>query len=125
MERMDKNLAPIALFVYNRPVHTRLTIEALQKNELAGLSDLYIFSDGPKSDDSKSGVGEVRALVNSIQGFRTITVIERECNYGLAESIIDGVTRLCNEFDQVIVLEDDLQASPYFLSYMRDALALY
>jgi len=37
------NLSPIVLFVYNRPWHTRQTVEALQKNELAEESELFIF----------------------------------------------------------------------------------
>ncbi len=46
-------LAPITFFVYNRPEHTRQTLEALSKNELANESELYVFADGPK-DDSKA-----------------------------------------------------------------------
>lgn len=122
---MGKSLAPIALFVYNRPVHTRRAIKALQKNELAYLSDLYIFSDAPKNDSAKPGVAEVREFLPTIQGFKTVNVIERDRNYGLASSIIDGVTQLCNLAGEVIVLEDDLETSPYFLNYMRDALDLY
>lgn len=122
---MAESLAPIALFVYNRPLHTWRTIEALKNNKLAGRSDLYIFSDGAKDKSSRSAVDEVRELVADVQGFSNVSVIERETNYGLARSIIDGVSRLCQEFGQVIVLEDDLETSPYFLSYMRDALELY
>ena len=36
--------APIALFTYNRPYHTRKTVESLQKNKLSAQSDLIIFS---------------------------------------------------------------------------------
>jgi hypothetical protein len=49
----------------------------------------------------------------------------RETNFGLARSIIDGVTRLCQEYGRVIVVEDDLITSPHFLSYMNDALTRY
>src|SRR5690554_2557425 len=105
---MSSGLAPIALFVYNRPAHTRRTIEALQANELASASELYIFSDGPKTDVADVDVAEVRALVADLRGFKKVTVIERQCNYGLARSIVEGVTQLCNDFGQVIVLEDDL-----------------
>ena len=43
------NLAPIVLFVYNRPWHTKQTVEALQKNELAKDSELFIYSDEAKN----------------------------------------------------------------------------
>jgi hypothetical protein len=119
------NLAPIALFVYKRPVHTRKTIEALQGNALASQSCLYLFSDGPKDQDTANAVAEVRQYIRSITGFRSVNIIERERNRGLAQSVIAGVTHLCNEHDRVIVLEDDLVVSPYFLEYMNNALNRY
>lgn len=119
------NLAPIVLFVYNRSWHTKQTIEALQQNELAGESELFIYSDAPKTAKVKESVSEVRALVNNITGFKKITVIEREKNWGLAASIIDGVTTLIDRYGKIIVLEDDLVTSPFFLKYMNSSLDFY
>lgn len=117
--------APIALFVYNRPAHTRQTVEALQKNDLAKDSDLIIFSDAPKSEAQTEAVNEVRQFIRRTDGFKSVTIVERETNFGLARSIIDGVTRLCEEYGRVIVLEDDLVTSPHFLRFMNDALDMY
>lgn len=117
--------APIALFVYNRPWHTEQTISALLKNKLADASDLFVFSDGPKDNKAKEKVSEVRQYVKSIKGFRSTTVVERDKNLGLARSIINGVTEMLENHDTVIVLEDDLVTSPFFLSYMNQALTLY
>jgi hypothetical protein len=119
------NPAPIALFVYNRPWHSQQTIAALQKNERAQESDLYIFSDAAKSREMVSAVREVRDLIGKASGFRSIKITEREVNLGLANSIIDGVTRVCGEHGRVIVLEDDLVTAPWFLRYMNDALDIY
>src|SRR3989344_4735411 len=118
-------LAPIALFVYNRPEHTRRTVEALLKNEGASESALFVFSDAAKNPVAAEGVQEVRAYLKTITGFKSIEILERRENYGLARSIVEGVTDLTNRFGQVIVLEDDLVTSPYFLRYMNEALALY
>ena len=118
-------LAPIVLFVYNRPAHTRRTVEALQKNELAGESDLFVFSDAPKTIEAAEAVREVREYVKTISGFRSVSIVERHKNWGLANSIIDGVTRLCREYGRVIVLEDDLVVSIGFLRYMNEALVFY
>ncbi|MES2025543.1 MAG: glycosyltransferase [Pseudomonadota bacterium] len=118
-------LAPIALFVYGRLSHTQQTIEALQNNELAIESDLIIFSDAPKTDAQKDAVKAVRAYLRKISGFRSITIIEREENFGLARSIIEGVTFVTNKYGRVIVLEDDLITSPYFLIFMNEALNSY
>lgn len=118
-------LSPIVLFVYNRPWHTQQTIEALQENELASESEIFIYSDAPKNDGAKASVLEVRELIKNVTGFRKITVIKRDKNWGLAASIIDGVTTIINQYGKIIVLEDDLVTSPYFLKYMNDALEFY
>ena len=122
---MKNILAPICLFVYNRPWHTSQTIEALAKNELADKSELFIFSDGPKDDKTKQKVAEVRLYLKNITGFKNITIIERTENYGLANSIISGVTEIVNKYGKIIVMEDDLISSPYFLKYINEALNLY
>ena len=118
-------LAPILLFVYNRPLHVKRSIESLLANELAKDSELYIFSDAAKDETAQTDVDEVRKIVHSIDGFKQIHFVEREKNWGLARNIIDGVTRLVNEYGRVIVLEDDLIVAPYFLKFMNDALETY
>ena len=71
-------LAPIILFVYNRKWHTEKTIKALKKNLLASKSDLFIYSDGPKTDKVFNEVQETREYLKSIRGFKTITIIEKK-----------------------------------------------
>jgi len=117
--------APIVLFVYNRPWHTRRTVEALRKNALARKSDLFIFSDAAKSEVDAESVAEVRAFIWQIDGFKTLSIVERDANLGLAKSIINGVTTVVNQFGCVIVIEDDLVTSPYFLQFMNDGLCIY
>ena len=117
--------APIVLFSYNRLWHVRQTIEALTKNELARESELFVFSDGPKTEKDESKVKEVREYIKTIKGFRKVEIIERDRNFGLASNIIDGVTKIVNEYRRIIVLEDDLITSPYFLTYMNKALEIY
>lgn len=120
------NLAPIALFAFNRPDHLEQTLNALKANELASESILYIFCDGPREGkDDVYLTQRVRELANSVKGFREVQVISHKTNKGLAQSIIDGVSKLCNEFGCVIVLEDDIVTSKYFLKYMNDGLAKY
>lgn len=117
--------APVVLFVFNRPDHTKRTIEALQSNLYASSSDLYIYSDSSVDDDSKRLVDEVRAYIRKVTGFKTITIIEQESNLGLAGSIISGVTNIIEKHGRVIVLEDDIVTSPYYLKFMNEALLYY
>jgi hypothetical protein len=119
------NLAPITLFVYNRPWHTQQTVEALMANEFAAESNLIIFADGAKSTKDKDKVTEVRQYIHSITGFKSIKIYEQNANQGLANSVIAGVTKVINEFGRIIVLEDDMVTSPYFLRYMNEALEMY
>ena len=117
--------APILLFAYNRPDHLRHTLEALRQNPLAAESDLFIYSDAPKTEADREAVARVRQLVHAVTGFKRVTVVEREDNWGLARNIIDGVTAMTDRYGRVIVLEDDLLVAPHFLEFMNDALELY
>ncbi|PHC41187.1 sugar transferase [Bacillus toyonensis] len=118
-------LAPIVLFVYNRPEHTRKTIKSLQENKLSSESELFIFSDAPRNENDIEDVKMVRDVINEINGFKNITVIKAEHNRGLANSVINGITEIINKYGTVIVLEDDLITSPNFLSYMNESLNFY
>lgn len=118
-------LAPILLFAYNRPRHLQHTVEALAHNPLAQESELFVFSDGARTEDDREDVELVRSYIHTIEGFKTVHRIERDRNYGLATNIIDGVTDIVNRYGRVIVLEDDLVTAPGFLQFMNDALDTY
>lgn len=117
--------APIALFTYNRADHTRRAVESLLQNAEAKDSDLFIFSDGAKNEKAIKGVEDNRKYIHTVTGFKTITIIEREKNWGLANSLIAGITDVINKYGRVIVVEDDLILSPYFLKFMNDGLEKY
>lgn len=117
--------SPVVLFVYNRIDHTHRTVIALSSNVLANKTDLIIFSDAARSLDKQASVDEVRAYLKAITGFRSVTIHHRQHNFGLAKSIITGVTQVFAVHERIIVLEDDMVTSPYFLTYMNDALEKY
>jgi putative methyltransferase (TIGR04325 family) len=118
-------LAPVALFVYNRLDHLKQTIEALQKNLLASETELYIFSDGNNDKNISNSVVKVREYCKKIEGFKSVTIKNRIVNFGLANSIIEGVSSVLKKHERIIVLEDDIITSKYFLKYMNDALEYY
>ncbi|EEW0683126.1 TPA: hypothetical protein RVT89_000332 [Escherichia coli] len=119
------NISPVVVFVYSRPEHTKKMLSALSQNSLSECTDLIIYSDGAKSEKDKPGVYAVRQLIRKLTGFRSITIVEQEQNVGLAQNIIQGVTKVVKQYGRVIVLEDDIITSPYFLKYMNDALDMY
>ncbi len=121
-------LAPVVLFVYKRLQHTKTTMESLCNNSLALKSTLYIFSDGMKSKSDEEAVKAVRRYIDQPvwkKYFQEVEIIKAEHNKGLANSVIDGVSYILKKYKKVIVLEDDLLLSPYFLKYMNEALDYY
>jgi len=122
---INKLKAPIVLFVYNRPEHTRKTLDSLAANFLASESDLFIYSDAPTDQSENENVQTVRSIIKNVKGFKSVNIIERDKNWGLAGSIIDGVTNIINKYVKVIVLEDDMVTSHFFLQFMNKALDYY
>jgi hypothetical protein len=121
-------LSPIILFVYSRPVHTLRTLQALALNTLAEQSDLFIFCDGAKANANETTlqkIVEVRLLIRSQQWCKSVTITESASNKGLATSVIEGLTKITNEYGRAIVLEDDIITHKGFLVYMNQALDLY
>lgn len=117
--------APIVLLVYNRVDHSQRTVEALKKNLFASESELYIYADAARDANSVPGVEAVREYLKSITGFKDVQIRLRESNLGVDENTILAVTEIVNEKGRVIVLEDDLETSPWFLKFMNEALEYY
>lgn len=119
-------LAPVALFVYNRADNTRRTLEALAHNTLARETEVYVFSDGGKDEKSWTLVNEVRKVVNEFaDAFGGFELIARPENFYLERNIIEGIAQVFTKHDRIIVLEDDIITSPYYLEYMNQAFDLY
>jgi hypothetical protein len=127
-DKNNKTLAPVVLFVYNRPEHTTQTLNALMANELAPQTLLYIYSDGPKDDASNEihkNINEVRKIIHEKRWCGEVKISESSINLGLGTSVKNGVSEVIKKHGRVIVLEDDLVTSPVFLNYMNDALDYY
>ena len=117
--------APVALFVFNRLDTLEKVVTGLSQNDLCSSTDLYIFSDNAKYPEQQIFVNAVRRYAKKIDGFKTVSLIERSVNFGLSKSIISGVGYVLERHNSVIVLEDDIITSPAFLDYMNRALVEY
>ena len=120
-----KETVPIALFTYNRPEHAESSITALFENDLSEKCDIFIYSDGPKNQKDINPTNKVRLLLKKYEKTKNIKIIYRDKNLGLANSIISGATELIKHYGKVIILEDDLEVSPHFIKYMKEALWRY
>jgi hypothetical protein len=117
--------APICLFVYNRVDDVKHVVESLQQATGSQSVDLFVFSDGAKKKSDIDSVESVRMYLKSVSGFRSMQVIESDCNKGLANSIISGISKVLENHDACIVLEDDLRVSIDFIQYMNLSLDMY
>jgi len=120
--------APIVLFIFNRPHYLKQTLEALSKNEESKESILYIYSDGPSDYSTQQELDNIkaaRAVAREKQWCKEVVIIESKSNLGLSNAIISGVNEIIKKHGRVIVLEDDLVTSPYFLNYINTALNKY
>lgn len=121
-------LAPIVAFVYDRPIHAKKMLVSLMNNELSNDSELFIFADGPKPNAHKEQldrITETRKIIIEEKWCGKVHIIEREKNIGLYNSITRGIQEVVDKYEKIIVLEDDLVLSKYFLKYMNDALDIY
>lgn len=110
------------MFVFNRPEHTSKVIEGLKKNKI---NRLYVFADGPRNNNDINLIKETRELINNIDWCEVI-LEESEQNKGLAESVINGVSKVFSSgYDSVIVVEDDCVPNENFIQYMRQTLNYY
>jgi hypothetical protein len=116
---------PIALFIYNRPAHTRVVLESLSRCRRLDECSLKIYCDGPKRAEDAAAVNEAREVAREWAARFDAELIERDSNLGLARSVVNGVSELCDTHGRVIVIEDDFALSPAFLDYMLSALDRY
>lgn len=116
------NIATI-LFTYNRSEHTKKVLESLKRNTILP-SKLYIFQDGMKDSTNPTEWRNVGQVIHAVDWCETQIQIAN-VNRGVAASQIIGISQVLQEYDAVIVLEDDCVVHPAFMKYMTDALNKY
>lgn len=122
---LQPTAVPIVVFAYRRLDHLQRTVNSLRANAEAAVMPLIVYCDAARRPEQQQEVDAVRAYARGITGFASLEIVERETNLGLAQSIIGGVSEVLDRYAHVIVVEDDLLLSRYFLRYMLDGLATY
>lgn len=122
---MKEKSKVIGVFCYKRAGKLKTCIEALLQNPECKDMDIVFFSDGYKGENDKKGVLETRDYIDSITGFRNVIKKYREVNYSTGPNFKDGLNYLCTNYDEFIVVEDDLVVSPNYIKYLSDALSYY
>ncbi|UKT62403.1 glycosyltransferase [Pedobacter mucosus] len=121
---MEKRII-IGVFCYNRAAKLKKCIEALLKNPECASMDIVFFSDGYKKESDKQAILEVRAYIDSITGFKSVIKHYRDRNFSTGPNFRTGLTFLSENYDEFIVVEDDLIVSPNYIKYLLDGLDFY
>lgn len=123
-----KNLAPIVLFVYNRPEHTLRCLNSLKLNKLAKESVLFIYVDYVVNREDQTNIQKNKRVVDIINQEKwcgTVKIVYREYNFGIEKNTIEAVRELLTIYGRIIVIEDDLILSNSFLLFMNKGLDVY
>lgn len=113
----------VLVFTYNRPEHTKKTLDALKHNTILP-EKLYIFQDGRKETTDSDKWNQVNKIIHEVCWCQTELVVSDK-NKGLADSIVNGINYAFQNNDAVIVLEDDIVTHPQFMEYMTKSLKKY
>ena len=116
---------PILLITFNRPEHTRRTIEALRAQQPRLV---YVFQDGPRIgnvSDEENCVLVREVIEKGIDWPCELHTSFSEVNRGCRDAIIYAITEVLKLHESVIVVEDDIITSPAFYAYMCKALEYY
>ena len=119
--------APSVLFAFNRLEPLKACVASLLCNTEAEETDLIVFVDGPRAnkDGEAEKVEAVRLFAESITGFKSLETHFSDSNKGLGPSLIAGITEVMNRYGRAIVVEDDLNCSTNFLSFLNQGLDFY
>lgn len=117
-------LVPVVVFAYRRPDHLRNTLTSLMRCEGFEQSPVIVYCDGPRDIKETDAVMATRELARSMLGVHAEYHFS-EVNLGLSRSVIAGVSDVVGRFGRAIVVEDDLELTPLFLTFMNQALDHY
>lgn len=120
-----KSRTAICVFAYKRPDHLRSCLSALLENDEARGLDLRVYVDGPRQLSDADVHQKVLSVCNEPWPFSEFKVIQRESNEGLYKSLTSGISETLCDYESVIVIEDDIEASPFLIRYLLDGLHLY
>lgn len=115
----------IGVFCYKRANKLKRCIDALLANPECSTMNIVFFSDGFKGDTDRAGVMETRDYIDSLSGFKNVIKHYRERNYSTGPNFRSGLEFLNSNYDEYIIVEDDLIVSPNYLSYLLQALDFY
>lgn len=124
-------LAPVVLFTYKRPVHTKMVLDALSNCDLIHQTDVIIYADGAKTtvtQKDREEIEETRKVLLEYKennNFNNLELHLSDENKGIAYSVKKGAEKQLEKYGKVIIMEDDIVPQKGFVKYMNEALDKY
>ncbi len=100
-------------------------LESLELCDNAKNYKIYIYIDGPRDDTELLLIEETSRVAHKQWAFKQIVIINRNINLGLKQSIKEGLNEIFDKYDAAIIIEDDLQFHPKFLTFIYNGLEKY
>jgi hypothetical protein len=122
---MSKSYSPVLISVYNRLDHLKTCIDSLRRNPISSETDLYVVSDAASKASDELKIRSVREYIGHVQGFKNVSAINRERNWGSFLSVKNSIDDVIGKYGKIIFLEDDNIVSPNFLNFLNDGLDFY
>lgn len=115
---------PVVLLVFNRP---RLTARVLDAISYARPSKLFVVADGPRADrpTDREQCETTRALVDAVDWDCDVVKDYADVNLGVDRRVPLGLTRVFEQVEEAIVLEDDCVPHPSFFRFCDELLERY
>ncbi len=120
--------APVMLFTYSRPDHTRRVLEALASNTLAADTDVYAYTCKPGKESHRAAVEATREVLREYEAanrFGSFTVVDKEDFVPLGPAMVQAVSEVIGRHGRIIVVEDDIVTSTHYLEFMNRCLDYY
>lgn len=120
--------APVMVFTYSRPEHTRKVLEALAGNTLARVTDVYAYTCKPRDEKHEESVNATKSILYEFESsgmFASFTVVDKSEFRPLGPAMVEAVTEVIEKHNRIIVIEDDIVTSPYYLEFMNQCLEYY
>ena len=119
---MEKQLeTPVMLIAFNRIKTTKKVFEQIK---IARPKKFFVHIDGPRNDEERKTVEEVKKIVSNITWPCEFKTFFREKNKGIT-SILDAYDWFMENAGEGIILEDDSIPSQDFFKFCSEMLEKY
>jgi hypothetical protein len=114
---------PILLIGFNRLQHLSARLEELVNSKLR-IPLVFIVIDGPRVDNNfdLTAIANIDKLVKQYEKILPINYKIRDTNFGVFKNIEQSISDLFENFEFLIIVEDDVSISPDFYGSMCSAI---